>query len=1378
MDLSRYVLEVLRDDRLTALYRGRRTDRSGSVLVLMPASQEAAATSLQRFEHEDALSEQLHPAWAAVPLHLGYHRGQPVLILADPGGLPLGQLLGAPMPPGRFLTLAVGLAAAVRQMHERGLVHKDIRPANVLAEAAGEVWLTGFGLASRVQRERPSPASAKLVEGTPAYMAPEQTGRMNRSIDQRSDLYSLGVTFYEMLTGALPFNAVDAVDWIHSHLARPPIPPTERLPGLSPTLEAIVLKLLQKRAEDRYQTVRALEADLRRCLDEWTARGAIAPFALAENDRPDRLLIPESLYGRADALDRLLGAFDRVALTGRMEVVLLSGPAGIGKSALVGELQKATVGRPGLYAGGKFDQYQRDIPYATVAAAFQDLVRQILTLDEAELDCWRADLLDALGPNGRLMTNLVPDLAIIIGDQPPAPDLPAADAQNRFHRVFQRLLAVFARPERPLVLFLDDVQWLDPGTIELIERLAAEPDVGHLLLICAYRDNEVEASHRLARALETISAQTRHERLRLEPLTPAHVTQFLADALNSPTDSIGSLAGPVADKTGGNPFYLAQFLTALADEELLVFDHGTNAWRWDEARIAARTITENVADLMMQRLARLPDAVLTALKTLACLGNGTPLRMIAIALGRQEREMAEALRPAVDAGFVLRLAGDFAFAHDRIQEAAYRLIPEDERPAQHLATARALLAGLTQEEIEERIFQLVDQFGRGLWLIQSGTECERIAALHLSAGTRAKTSTAYDSALKYLAAGDGLLERHPHSDTLAFHLHLALAECEFLTSRHSAAEQRLSSLAERAREPADRAAVTRLRLALYTTLGDTAQAVDVGLADLSQIGIDWSAHPADAVVQDELAAVRRLLDGRSIAQLAELPRMNDPARLAAMDVLAWLIMPALITDKNLEAVIILRMVSLSLQHGNCDASCYAYSQVNLVVGLRFGDYRAGRDFGRLARELVDQHGMDRYKARVYSCFSSYVAPWSEHLPTILGLIQAAIVTADAVGDPIFVVAAYRALVASQLVAGTDLAEVEREAENYLRLARTTGFALAADCAESMLLLVRELRGTADMAVVGAERKLLERHLVEAGAPLTLAFAWYLIHRMQATFISEDLMEARVAEAKAAPVVDAAATFVDIVDYHFYGALIEACDDAGAGLDRVTRLTSHHRRIATWAEHCPENFAARALLIAAEIARLERREADALQHYDDAIRSARENGFVQVEAIACERAAAFLTALGRDRIATVHLRGARSAYRRWGAGAKVDRLDRRHPGLFEEPAQAAGTAATAIELFTARPRRRDRDVAGRVGRDRPRPAHRTPDDHRNRALRRLSRSPASPNGRPAAAHGGGNDPSGRRRRGPAATHDRSGCPARGGGQRRGAHRHRRHPRRHP
>src|ERR1700720_3115390 len=500
-ELSSYAFSPLREGDIS-LYRG---SGNGLPPILLVSAEETSLGCVERLEHEYALKSELDVDWAARPVALTHDNGRMTLVLEDPGGTPADRLLGRPLDVSPFLRVAIPIAAALRQMHDRGLIHKDIKPANILVDPAnGGVWLTGFGIASRLLREHQAPAPPEVIAGTLAYMAPEQTGRMNRSVDSRSDLYALGVTFYEMLTGALPFTAADPMEWVHCHIARQPEPPNEPVVGVPGPLSAIVMKLLAKTAEEPYQTAAGVEADLRRCLADLVLYGRIDRFPLGEHDGSDRLLIPEKLYGREREIEALIAAFDRVVAQGSTGLVLVSGYAGIGKSSVVHELHKALVPPRGLFASGKFDQYKRDIPYETVGQAFQGLIRSLLTQSEEELGRWRASLIDTLGPNGQLMVNLVPDLELVIGKQPPVAELPPQDAQNRFQLVFRRFLGVFARKEHPLALFLDDLQWLDAATLDLLAHLVTRPEVRHLLLVGAYRDNEISPAHPLLRPLDSL----------------------------------------------------------------------------------------------------------------------------------------------------------------------------------------------------------------------------------------------------------------------------------------------------------------------------------------------------------------------------------------------------------------------------------------------------------------------------------------------------------------------------------------------------------------------------------------------------------------------------------------------------------------------------------------------------------------------------------------------------------------------------------------------------------------------------------------------------------------------------------------------------------
>src|SRR5271168_1595220 len=674
-----------------------------AVLVVLPAAEHPTPATLDRLAYEYGLKDELDGAWAVRPLAFVRERGLSMLVLEDTSSEPLDRLFGAPLQVQSFLQLAIKIAAALTQVHRRGLVHKDIKPANILVDrTTGTVKLTGFGIASRLPRERQAPAPPESILGTLAYMAPEQTGRMNRSIYARSDLYALGVTLYQMITGSLPFTAADPMEWFHCHIARKPPSPSERLDSVPAVVSALILKLLAKTAEERYQTAAGLERDLRRCLASWEAQRRIDAFPLGQKDASDRLLIPEKLYGREREIETLLAAFDRVVTSGRPELVLVSGYSGIGKSAVVNELHKALAPTRGLFASGKFEQYKRDIPYAPLAQAFQSLIRPLLGKSDAELASWRDALREALGPNARLMFNFVPELKLLIGEQPPVPELPLQQAQSRLHLVFRRFLGIFAQPEHPLTLFLDDLQWLDTATPDVLEDLLCQSDLRHLMLIGAFRDNEVNSAHPLMRKLEVIRKSGAFvQEIGLSPLAREDLGRLIAATLSCPPRDAAPLARLVHEKTGGNPFFAIQFISALAEEELLRFDHDAARWRWELDRIHSQGYTDNVVDLMVGKLTRLPVKTLAALQQLACLGNVAEISLLSIVLGKPDVDVRSDFSNAVRLELVEQLEDSYKFVHDRVQEAAYSLIPERLRAERHLLVGRLLAARIPAEKREE-----------------------------------------------------------------------------------------------------------------------------------------------------------------------------------------------------------------------------------------------------------------------------------------------------------------------------------------------------------------------------------------------------------------------------------------------------------------------------------------------------------------------------------------------------------------------------------------------------------------------------------------------------------------------------------------------------
>ncbi len=1267
IELGNCETETIEEDGEFIVWRVKGAAGTSPRLIVSPALERASA-SIGKLEHAYALRGELHSSWAARPLELVKFRGRPALLVEDPGGEFLDRLIGTPTVVPVLLRVAIGLTKALGGLHARGLIHRDFKPANTIVDTAtGEAWLTGFGLTSHLPRHRQSPEPPEVIVGTLAYMAPEQTGRMNRSMDARSDLYSLGVTLYELFTGTLPFTASDPMEWIHCHIARQPLSLSKRVDGLLPAIDRVVLKLLAKNPEDRYRTAAGVETDLRKCLEIWMAEEVRGTFELGERDVSDRLLIPEKLYGRDLEIEVLLAASKRVLTRGTSEMVFVSGNSGIGKSSFVNELHKVLVPRRGLFAAGKFDQYKRDIPYATLAQAFQSLVRQLLNKNDAELGRWRDELHSALGPNGQLMVNLIPELALIIGEQPPVLQVDPQAAQARFHLVFRSFLGVFAKPEHPLVLFIDDLQWLDTGTLELLERLVTDSEVRDIMVIGAYRDDEVDQAHPLCRTIAAIRhAGGAVSEIILDPLEVGHLAQLCADALNTNVERTGQLAELVHEKTAGNPFFAIQFITTLAEERLLNFDSGNFAWQWDIGEIRAKSITENVAHLISAKLSRLPHDAQETLGQLACLGNVGDVRTLALVRGSSEDQVYGSLRDAVEAGLVIHLKGSFAFMHDRVQEASYALIPRSERPEAHLRIARVILSLTPSAELRESIFEIVSQFERGSSAIVSLSEREQVAGLNLMAGKRAMSSSAYASAQAYFAAGRALLGESTWEDQyrLTFDLERHRAECEIVIGELGIAEGRLGTLSRRAIGFADQADIVCLALLLYFTTGKSERAVEVALGFLSSVGISWPSRPTESEVRQEYLEMQRRLARQPMEALIDLPAMSDPGCIATMAVLTELFPAAYAVDRYLLELVLLRMTNLSLEHGHCDSSSVAYSALNMALGSHFADYTSAYGLGQLACELVDRRGADRYKARVYSCFAAFTMPWIKHIPLCQPMMTQAFEVGRSMGDIAFAAYNSRNLITHLLVSGVPLDQVQREAEQAIAFAKGVQLGMPTEKFFGQLELVQKLRDVFTEHLFVDEDWATQNVEEQPGLAMMVCYHW--VFRLQERFFAADFRSALEAAARVEGILWTMRSSIEEADYEFYAALTCAavCDKAsGEQRERYLRtLWQHYERIVVWAGNCPENFANRQALVGAEIARLEGREIEAQNLYEKAVQLAREHGFVQNEGLANELAGQFYVTRGLETIADAYLRNARGCYERWGALSKLKQLDVRYPHL--------------------------------------------------------------------------------------------------------------------
>ncbi|MEM7035008.1 MAG: serine/threonine-protein kinase PknK, partial [Chloroflexota bacterium] len=1159
-----------------------------------------------------------------------------VMILEDFGGTSLTELaLARSLTTFDFLQLALQITQAVRALHHQQIIHLHLTPDNIIINRqTNQLKLIDFGLASKlIPDQAPTPAP---MSGTLAYLAPEQTGRIAQPIDTRTDLYALGVIFYELLVGQVPFMAEDTLALFHSHLAQRPKPPTELNSTIPLALSEVILKLLAKDTINRYQSIDGLEADLKNCLSQWTTTQKIDQFPLGQRDPHTRLHIPDKLYGRTAESQHLLAAFDR-SCQGEQTLLFLTGAAGVGKSVLIKSLQPSVIKADGLFIMGKFDQLQRNVPYSAIGQALRQLSQQLLISTQQEISQWQQKLQESVTPNGQLLVELAPELAQIIGPQPALPVLNPVEAQNRFQLVFQKFISLFAQKEHPLVICLDDLQWADEASLHLWTQLAVDPHLEHLLLIGAYRDQEIDEAHPLTTTLTTLEAHNLSiEQISLGPLSETQLHGLVEETLICPTQQTQPLTRIILDQTEGNPFFVHQFLHWLAEQSLLHFDPAQECWAWNLGEIQAIQLNDNIIELLSEKLTILPDETARQIKLAACLGNTFDPETITLVEGISLDQLEETLQPALDELLILKESvvttaeqqtGEpttYRFLHDRIQQAAYESIPDNQKPQHHLKIGRQLLASLSEEGVGERLFEIVDHLNLGATVITEQSEQDKLARLNLRAGKKAKQATAYQAALNYLTMGWILLgeANWQRRYELTFALHLEAVESHYLIGNPEAAEQFFELALSHAKTRLDKAELYNKKVVALSQ-NQPSKAVTVAREALKLFGIHLSSKPNQVSILLEILKVRWYTGRKRINELIHEAEVTNLEIKAAKELLMNIVTSAYF-NSELEVMTwaALKLAILSLRYGNSNISAYAYAIYGIILISGFNRFDSGYDFGKLAVQLNNKYDNNQLKSKLAVMFGHSIYPFKNRLGPDRKILKDGYYSGTIYGDFPYAAYAGRAYAISFFIKGDSLDDCREAIELYIDLAQQIN---QVDTIYEYIALrqtIFNLKGLTEHNLSWNDIDFNENEHVTSiknAPPLTIHR--YYICRVQTLYIFEGYSEAFNMITKATKLVASAAPTLYAPEHYFYYSLILTA--IYSTVPRVEQwrywrtLKKNQRKMKRWATHCPENFEHKYLLVAAEMARLSNQPLAAMSLYDQAIQSAQDNEFTQNEAIANE-----------------------------------------------------------------------------------------------------------------------------------------------------------------
>ncbi|MBX9255839.1 AAA family ATPase [Desmonostoc muscorum CCALA 125] len=1326
--------EIIYTSTRTLVYRGWRESDQTPIVIKLLKNTYPSPIELAQFRNQYAITNILNVPGVVRIYSLETFQNRLALILEDFGGISLKEYAGVRSKAlnqidnqenflTEFLEIAIALADILADLYHHQIIHKDIKPANILIHpTTKQVKLIDFSIASLLTRETQLSTSPTVLEGTLAYLSPEQTGRMNRGIDYRTDFYSLGITFYEILTGQLPFQSHDLMELVHCHIAKQPTAVHHLNPAIAPQLSEIINKLMAKNAEDRYQSALGLKHDLETCLCQLKESGNILQFKLGQKDVCDRFVIPEKLYGREVEVAKLLASFERVRL-GTSELMLIAGSSGIGKTAIVNEVHKPITRQRGYFIKGKFDQLNRNIPFLALVQAFRDLMTQLLTESDAQVEEWKTKILATLGESGQVIIEVIPELERIIGKQPAVPELSGSAVQSRFNLLFQKFIQVFTTQEHPLVIFLDDLQWADSASLKLMQLLMTEASNSYLLVIGAYRDNEVSAAHPLILTIEEMRQQAiTVNNIVLYPLIQTELNEMIADTLKYSPEEALAITNLVYEKTKGNPFFTNQFLKSLHEDGLITFVTKTGDWQCNIAHIRTLSFTQDVVEFVMLQLQKLPPQTQNVLKLAACIGNQFDLETLSVVYEKSATETALALWPALKDELILpngegciffqnesaiktsslscesnpqitnatgSITINYKFLHDRVQQAAYSLIPANQKPATHLKVGQRLLSNTPETNLEEVIFEIVNQLNIGVELITAQGDRDRLAQLNLLAGQKAKSSTAYWVAIEYLTTGINLLRADCWQSQydLALALHESGADAAYLCGAYAQMEQLAQTVMQQAKTPVDQVSIYETKIQAYTAQNDVLGAIAIARQGMSQFGLVFPEIPTPQDIGQALEEIATLIAGHEIAQLVDLPLMTAKDKLAVTQIVANVAPAVYIAEPNLFPLLILSQIKASIQYGNAPFSAFCYACYGILLNGILQDIETADQVGNLALALTNKFNISDIKPTVFYVVGAFITYLKSPLQKSLQLMLEGYKIALETGNLYYVGFNTKDICQYSYFQGRELNSLEQEMRAYTHVLENFKQGTTFNYCRIFWQTVLNLLGKAENLCNLQGEALKEAEFVTQliNAKEFTGLHYFSLHQLILCYLFENLPQAVETAAQAREYLVAGTGYATVPIFYFYDSLTALFEYSQATVSHqeklLERVTENQSKMQTWAHHAPMNYLHKFELVEAERCRVLRQMGQAVDLYDRAITGAKINGYIQEEALANELAARFYLEWNKEALAQMYLANAYYCYLNWGAVAKVKHLEQQYPQLLAAILQQQQTSSSTPNRTT-------------------------------------------------------------------------------------------------